>query len=308
MAEAIERISCSNAEELIRCLGRENSLWGGVRQFWVFRGHSIDEEYKLKPSALRDKPKAMLGYSFSSKQGIRSTNQEQKDAEFERLHEFYWAIDAQGLNVPGDSNLLRTPNGWKILEDKINSDGWPIDDLLPLLALAQHYEVPTRLLDWAEKPLAATYFAAKGALRDDAKGLLSVWALNFDWIINTAFPSNTKMAIYVVTAPRAWNPNLHAQGGIFTTEILVRSDFPHPVSTDPVDVIVENKWKALKWAVPVMAHITLPRSEAKKLLRLLNQEGVSAATIYPGYKGVADSLKERDQWDVPERATYWMKP
>jgi hypothetical protein len=56
-----------------------------------------------------------------------------------------------------------------------------------------------------------------------------------------------------------------------------------------------------------MAHLKLPHQEARKLLRLLNQEGINSATLFLGYQGVARSLAEREYWDVPERATYWMK-
>jgi hypothetical protein len=162
-------------------------------------------------------------------------------------------------------------------------------------------------LDWSDKPLVAVYFAAKKAAEKAGGEFLSVWSLNLDWVINTAFPGNSNMPVYVVTAPHASNPNLHAQGGIFTTEILTRSTFPKPVNCKPVNILIEKEWKALRCTNPVMVHIKLPYSEAKKLLRLLNQEGINAATIYPGYKGVADSLIERELWDIPERATYWMK-
>ena len=307
MPNAIEHVDCSSAEILLKNLERTNKLWGGYRHFWAFRGHSDDKKYKLIPSALRDEPKAMLGYTFDPKQGIQPTNDSQKDAEFQRLHEFYWAIDAQGLHVPGDNSLFRTPRGWTELEEKIMFQGWPVDELLPLLALAQHYGVPTRLLDWTEKPLVAAFFAVKGAVETTGTNYISVWAINLDWIINTAFPSNTKMSVYVVTAPRASNPNLHAQGGIFTTENLTRDELHEPTFVGQVDTIVEKQWNDLNCSEPVMAHLKLPCSEGKKLLRLLNQEGINSATLFPGYQGVADSLTERELWDTPERATFWMK-
>jgi len=89
--------------------------------------------------------------------------------------------------------------------------------------------------------------------------------------------------------------------------MLTRTAFPKPVNCTPVNILIEKEWKALRCTDPVMGHFRLPSSEARKLLRLLSQEGINAATIYPGYKGVADSLTERELWDIPERATYWMK-
>ncbi|MDP3610899.1 MAG: FRG domain-containing protein [Rubrivivax sp.] len=264
MADAITEITCSSAEDLLERLGRGNTLWEGTRQFWVFRGHSNDEKYRLIPTALRAKPPAILGYTFKPKAGLQATNAEQKNAELERLHEFYWSIDAQGLHVPGDSNLLRTPCGWRKMEETIQEKGWPIDELLPLLALAQHYEVPTRLLDWSDSPLVAAFFAAKGAASKEPKGkFLSVWALNLDWIIHEAFPGRVpKMSVYVVTAPRASNPNLHAQGGVFTTENLTGSELSAPVSVRTVDEIVKERWQTQKSPNSVMVHLKLPAEQS----------------------------------------------
>lgn len=306
MASAIEHYTCTSAEDMLDKLRPANELWRSTRQFWAFRG-LWNDDFTLIPSALRSSPEAKLGYTFAPKNGIQPTNQEQIEAEFRRLHEFYWSIDAHGLLAPVDSNLLRTPKGWQHLEKKIMNQGWPADELLPLLALAQHYGVHTRLLDWSDKPLVAAYFAAKKAVEKTSGQFLSVWALNLDWVVNTAFPGKLNTSVYIVTAPHASNPNLHAQGGIFTTEMLTRTAFHKPVNCKPVNVLIEKEWRALHCTDPVMGHFKLPCSEARKLLRLLNQEGINAATIYPGYKGVADSLTERELWDIPERATYWMK-
>lgn len=309
MPNAIAEINCSSAEDFLRELDRRNPLWGGTMQFWAFRGHSNDDTYELIPKALRATPKPQLGYTHTPKKGIQATSQKQIDAEFERIYEFFWSIDNQGLEIPGDSALLRTPAGWRDLKKKIQNIGWPIDDLLPLLAIAEHYGVPTRLLDWSDRPLVAAFFAAKGAAKKPGGNYLSVWALNLDWIIHEAFPgSKKKMSVYVVTAPRATNPNLHAQGGVFTTENLIKKEFSRKVSVSSVNTLVEKKWKSLKSTEPVMVHIKLPVQEANKLLRLLNQEQINSATLFPGYQGVADSLNERTLWDKPERANYWLKP
>jgi hypothetical protein len=45
-------------------------------------------------------------------------------------------------------------------------------------ALAQHYGVPTSLLDWSEDPFVAAYFAIQSAPDTDDGELACVWALN----------------------------------------------------------------------------------------------------------------------------------
>src|SRR5947209_6850082 len=100
--------SCADAEEILASLQRTNLTWGNERHVWVFRGHENDE-YELVPKALRRRPPADLGYTYKAKSGPQPTNAKQIQAEFDRLHEFYWTADAQGLYVPGDTHLLRTP-------------------------------------------------------------------------------------------------------------------------------------------------------------------------------------------------------
>lgn len=315
MNGAVEEKTCQCAEELMTVLGRTSSLWDGMRHVWTFRGHSNDTEYKLIPTALRNDKPVELGYTCNPKRSPLRNNDEQVHAEFERLHEFFWAVDAQGLHVPGDSNLLRTPKGWNELKKEMDDNKWPVDALMPLLALAQHYGVPTRLLDWSDKPLVAAYIAAKSAAKKKTlDGFLSIWALNLDWIIHPAFPGgglnnngqSELIPVFVTTAPRVSNPNLHAQSGVLTTE-QINID-TNPVIIRPLNEIVEQKWNDLNWSKPVMARYKLHWSEAGKLLRILNQEGVNAATVFPGYKGAADALMERSDWDDKEKTSYWIRP
>src|SRR5687768_16411570 len=39
MTTAIKDTNCATAEDLLNELHRANPLWGGMRPFWVFRGH-----------------------------------------------------------------------------------------------------------------------------------------------------------------------------------------------------------------------------------------------------------------------------
>lgn len=166
---------------------------------------------------------------------------------------------------------------------------WPPIPLLSIVALAQHYGIPTRLLDWTWKSTVAAYFAARGVLptKDAESGSLAVWALNTGFVESIA--RENKNSVALVTAPQASNPNLAAQAGLFTVD---RQPYPLPLEERLVQLA-----KSTRFGECVLRKVTLPRGLAGGLLRWLGLNGVTAASIFPSYDGVARAIEEMWFWD-----------
>lgn len=64
--------------------------------------------------------------------------------------------------------------------------------------MAQHYGLPTRLLDWTDSLLAATYFAVS---HESQQGQAAVWAL-VPGLLNSV-PEHSKNVTYVLQGPES---------------------------------------------------------------------------------------------------------
>jgi hypothetical protein len=328
-------VRLSTAEEFLQALSPLDQGWGDAPHDWIFRGHA-DAMWKLIPSALRQ-PSPPLKYTEKGSFTV-CTHKDQVDAEFGLLWEFFRVADSQGLLIPEDSQIYRSP--WasetiyrKLEQAKCGRDPWPFDELLSLAALAQHHGVPTRLLDWANDAFIAAYFAASKAsmrldrwkrgrcaicgakpgasqkcsqcdsMRFDANPdrlRLGLWGLNWRYIWER-WPGNKpdNIEVLLVMAPRATNPNLHAQGGVFTVH-LVKPGCPAAcISPEALDKVIRRTAADIGIPFPVMRHLTLPVRQADRLLRLLAMQNIHAARVYPGFGGVVRHLKEWRLWDKP---------
>ena len=277
-------------------------------QDFIFRGHA-SEEYDLVPNVFRGRG---APFPWRGPHGKR-TYGEQIRAEIAQLYEFYKLADERGLHVPEYSYRLK-----QVLEEcqdpgfidnaSRGKAAWPPDELLSLLALAQHYGVPTRLLDFTRSPYVAAYFAAEGASKSPHKGNLAVWAVNklpfeddsqWDWLQDR---------IRIVTAPGSEIPNLLAQQGLFllSQHPIQRSDpdgtrrkkirnfrVSDQFMAESYERIMVNQLIIGTYDRPLLFKFTLPARLAPELLAVLARLGIDGSSIYPGYAGVARALKER---------------
>lgn len=141
------------------------------------------------------------------------------------------------------------------------------------LAVARHYGVPTRFLDWSDRFLVAVWFAANSYLeRGHPDADPAVWVV---WNLQAVGEAGLDRP-FAVRSPRVYRPphivpRFSAQGSVLSI---------HGDPTQPLDV--RNRLM-----------LPVERRACFDLVKRLDECGLNYATVYPGVDGLGTYLRWR---------------
>jgi hypothetical protein len=269
---------------------------------FIFRGMA-SASWPLVPSILRAGESPFDGYAYAGNDDLDDSFG-QLIWEQHLLRSFFEVSDRCGLRIPGDSQSLRALVGAlgtieyveRFLE---GAEAWPPDELVTLMTVAQHYGLPTRLLDWTWNPLTAALFAAaevpaRGFNPDDR---IVVCALNLE-----ALQICAPKSITLITAPPGDNPRLVAQEGLFTLYRPAKIDVEQPARGVSLDEYIRRELSEARrspqhpdgWVpdLDLFYRFLLPAGHAPEVVKLLARSGVHSARLFPGFDGVVRFMRD----------------
>ncbi|ULQ51952.1 FRG domain-containing protein [Flavihumibacter fluvii] len=148
------------------------------------------------------------------------------------------------------------------------------------LALAQHYKLPTRLLDWTENPLVALFFALEFSMENEDNRAVWIFSAAKSELADSG---NSSVNPFLLQRTQVYVPNqvtqrITAQSGWFTV---------HKYMQDKDKFLAFNKNSSYKSRI---YKLTIPNNLRTHILERLDRLGVNSFSIYPDLEGLSAFL------------------
>jgi hypothetical protein len=228
---------------------------GALSSGALYRGQT-DAAWKLVPALYR-RPVHLFGGSFS-------------------VEERYLLAETRMLNGFFDRALLLLPQFDR---------GELIDRII-----AQHYGVPTQLLDWTIDPFIGLYFAVHGGdLATDCALFYLVPLREIDTRAHVQLPFTDKVA---KLRPPIVDDRVRTQKSVFTLQNYGREDRFTPLDDRVLRVSIEGEATHPEDEVERIGKIIIPSGHKQQVLFQLLGLGVDSALMFPGLQGIGQRIAD----------------
>lgn len=225
-------------------------------------------EYLKRIEAIHDKNRAKNVNSTILFRGQRESTWSLEPKIWRDYH--HAKITADFLEYEADI-LSEFERRASIFQSNLPKDEWD------KLATAQHYGLPTRLLDWTENPLIALWFAFQE--NQKSTGNRSVWAIEIE---NTSF-SNRAKSPFKQGATKVFRPDqvsqrIVNQSGWFTVHHYSKSGKFY-------------KFETISAFKASILRLDIPEKEREVIVEKLNFLGINKSSVFPDMEGLAGFLR-----------------
>lgn len=278
------------------------------RGTYIYRGVS-DSSLDLTPSIFRKTHSSIIFEEYSKNFILDDeiTFEAHSISMYKTLSTFASFSNFNGLPILMDplykKMINNSANSYKQLKEREfweSTDNnyclYPSDKYLDLMAVCQHYGLPTELLDFTVNPYTALYFGIHNLLhefynkKDLSKlydGSIAMWFANYDVIQHKMetvkdFPLRSYVSVY------ANNPNLNSQKGIFLywKHRFKPNDFIEKV---PIDMLFK---KSPYYRDDIFSKLIIPVKYIFDIYEVLARFNHVADSLFAGYTGVELRMSE----------------